>query len=91
MVATINGAAMCGKLQQDAKRQFIHRHTGDNTPAWARKEWKDGQPYPLQFADDADWLANTTFWVTTKGELARRPGYCKSRPTWPNNPELRKP
>jgi hypothetical protein len=71
-------------------RAYVHRYTGSHTPTWARGTMQNGQPYPLQFANDADWLANTLFAVTKSGKLDRRVTDCRSTPTWPNNPELRK-
>ena len=76
-------------LQRQVLNKFVYRYTGEHKPAWANKEWKDGKPYPLQFKDDADWLAHTYFEVTVKGELSKLNAYCESSPTWPNNPELR--
>lgn len=69
---------------------YVHRFTGEHKPEWASKEWKDGKPYPLQFKDDADWLENTEFTTKKNGRLDGRARECYSRPTWPNNPELRK-
>ncbi len=89
MVQYVNGAELPHALQQEALRRFVHRYTGTHKPAWARDEWKEGRPYPVQFKDDADWLAHTEFPVTTKGRLSARPSDCRSRPTWPFNPELR--
>ncbi len=77
-------------MQSAVKRAFVHRFTGDHTPAWARQPMPNGSPYPVQFKDDTDWLANTYFWITVKGELAKRPSGCQSNPTWPFNPELRR-
>lgn len=68
---------------------YVHRFTGDHTPKWATRPRSDGTAYPLQFANDADWLANTEFAVKRDGTLDRRFADCYSRPTWPNNPELR--
>lgn len=76
--------------KQAVLRMFVHRYTGDHKPAWADREWKDGKPYPVQFSDDQDWLANTSFAVRQDGYLDQRCKHCHSRPTWPNNPELRK-
>jgi len=71
---------------------FVHRYTGQHTPDWARVgTWKDGQPYPVQFKDDAEWLANTRFAVLKSGDLDTRFSECESSPTWPNNPEIRAP
>ena len=73
---------------------YVHRHTGEHKPAWATSShWRfDGTtatPWPIQFKDDAEWLANTTFAVRNDGTLDRRTRHCQSSPTWPNNPELR--
>lgn len=45
----------------------------------------------LQFASDEEWLANTEFDVTKTGKLDMRRKGCCSFPTWPNNPERRRP
>lgn len=68
---------------------YVHRFTGDHFPQWARDPRPDGSAYPVQFANDADWLANTWFRARKNGRLDRRVQHCDSRPTWPNNPELR--
>lgn len=86
----IAGSHLGPHMQGVVKRAFPHRFTGDNVPAWAAQPRPDGTAYPVQFKDDADWLANTFFWITAKGELAKRPNSCQSRPTWPHNPELRR-
>lgn len=70
---------------------YVHRFTREHKPEWANKPWKDGKPYPLQFDSDADWLANTTFAVRKNGRLDHRVQDCQSNPTWPDNPELKKP
>lgn len=84
------GSELKLSAQREALAAFVHRFTGDHRPAWASKPWKDGKPYPVQFANDADWLAHTRFCVTKSGDLDRRAGHCYSPPTWPFNPELRK-
>lgn len=89
MTVYVLGTDMPYPAQQEALRRFVHRYTGDNKPEWARGEWKDGKPYPLQFADDREWLANTRFAVTKRGTLSKAVRCCESSPTWPNNPELR--
>lgn len=75
-------------LQVEAKRVYIGRFTKDHRPLWSLEEWKDGQSYPVQFASDQDWLANTTFPVCKDGKFSRR-SHCRSSQTWPDNPELR--
>jgi hypothetical protein len=83
-----------GRLHPDDRRYvlaaYVHRFTGNHKPAWASKPMPNGGSYPLQFADDADWLRNTHFAVRTDGRLDRRAKHCTSNPTWPNNPELRR-
>lgn len=69
---------------------FVHRFTGQHKPDWAKVPRPDGTAYPVHFKDDADWLANTSFEGTKSGKLDNRNNACLSRPTWPNNPELRK-
>lgn len=83
------GSTLPQALQREALSRFIHRFTGEHTPRWALVPRPDGSPYPVQFADDADWLAHTHFEVTKKGLLSQRERYCESSPTWPQNPELR--
>ena len=83
MVEYVNGRDLPAALQREAKARYVHRFTGDNRPAWADTPRPCGNPYPLQFRDDADWLANTDFPVTRAGRLADHPGACRSRPTWP--------
>ena len=84
MVQYVNGANLPAALQREARARYVHRFTGDNSPSWTRVPRPCGRSYPLQFRDDADWLANTDFPVTKAGALANRPRYCESSPTWPN-------
>lgn len=83
MVDYVNGSKLSPALRLEARRRYVHRFTGEHVPAWARQPRPDGTAYPVQFADDADWLANTDFPVTKAGALASRPSDCRSRPTWP--------
>ena len=85
----VYGTSLFGLDVDYVLRAYVHRFTGDHKPEWAGKEWKDGKPYPLQFRDDNDWLANTKFAVRLDGSLDGRVKYCESHPTWPDNPELR--
>lgn len=85
------GSDLCETDKLYVLGAYVYRYTGDHKPAWASKEWKNGIPYPLQFKDDADWLAHTKFQMTKKGELNHQTRECHSIPTWPNNPELRSP
>ncbi len=75
----ILGSNLSPTLQAQVRAHFVHRSTGDSCY---------DSSYPLQFRDDADWLAHTLFWVTKRGTLAKR-AHCESSPTWPHNPELR--
>jgi hypothetical protein len=72
MVEYVAGNRLNPRARADALGRFVHRHTGNHKPAWARGIWKDGKPYPVQFLDDSDWLANSRFAVTKDGRLSRR-------------------
>lgn len=85
----VKGTDLNPVTQREALSRFVHRFTRDHKPRWAQKPMPDGSPYPVQFASDADWLANTTFRVRKDGGLDSRTGFCASSPTWPDNPELR--
>jgi hypothetical protein len=91
----IIGSQLNHSAKAEALRRFVYRFTGDHKPAWASKPWKDGRTYPLQFKDDADWLANTYFCTNLDGSLSAAFSCCKSNPdsnpTWPNDPGLRRP
>ena len=84
------GYELAHNEQRKALAQFVHRFTGEHTPAWARLPMPDGRAYAVQFKDDADWLRHTCFAVNNDGKLSKRVHFCESSPTWPNNPELRK-
>lgn len=59
---------------------YVHRFTRSHVPDWA----KVNPNYKAQFADDADWLAHTTFAVRADGRLDQRFKACESHPTWPD-------
>lgn len=88
--AMIRGDLLPAKLQADALRAYLHRFTREHIPLWSRKPRDNGEPYPLQFASDAEWLARTLFPVTvrkggTLGDHTRAgKAHCCSFPTWPN-------
>ena len=84
---TALGSDLRPDAQTDALRRFVHRYTGEHCPQWVRTA---NRPFPVQFADDADWLAHTRFHVTRAGYLSEKYRFCESSPTWPYNPELRK-
>lgn len=83
------GTDLRPETQAEVLRRFIHRYTGDHTPQWIKGYEKE---IPLHFASDKEWLEHTEFAVRGDGGLSldRRFQYCRSNPTWPNNPELRK-
>ena len=83
----LRGSDLSAEDQKRALAAYVHRFTGEHKPSWT--ECADCLKYPVQFKDDAGWLANTTFRVTKSGRLELR-AHAESRPTWPNNPELRK-
>lgn len=84
------GAELSARDKSHVLAVFVHRYTGNHFPRWAAVPRADGTAYPLQFANDAEWLANTRFAVTAHGDLDRKVRECYSNPTWPNNPELRR-
>lgn len=73
--------------QSHALSRFVHRFTREHVPAWTQRA--DCRSCPVQFASDADWLANTEFAIDRHGALKSDVPDCASRPTWPDNPELR--
>lgn len=85
----VRGTDLHPEDQKHVLAAYIYRYTREYVPAWATKP--NGETYPVQFASDADWLANTTFAVKTDGRLDKRVNRCESNPTWPDHPELRKP
>lgn len=82
----VKGNELSYQQQQEVLRLFTNRHTGENKPAWAICPPINGcQAYPIQFADDKEWLTNTEFCVSEKtGRLDRRVKRCISHPTWPH-------
>lgn len=84
------GSTLSPQAQRQALARFVHRFTATHRPAWTNKPMPNGSPYPVQFADDNDWLAHTRFPVKADGTLSEREHYCQSSPTWLHNPELRK-
>ena len=80
----VPGTLLLEEDQRYALSAFVHRHTRDHTPAWAKQIWKNGRPYPVQFASDGDWLAHSYFQVTGQGRLDKRIKHCNSYPTWPD-------
>lgn len=64
---------------------FTRRYTGDHKPGWANLNNHEGVvDWPLQFASDEEWLANTNFALSTNGNLDKRVKRCWEKPTWPN-------
>ena len=86
---TTPGNLLTAEDKRHVLAAYVHRFTGEYKPKWAREPWKNGKPYPVQFRDDADWLANTLFITRGNGRLDLRYQACFSTPTWPFNPELR--
>lgn len=81
---TLLGSQLHPQDRAEVLRSYAHRYTGNHCPDWARTLRPDGSRYPVQFRDDADWLANTRFAVTRAGRLDKRARFCRSFPTWPN-------
>jgi hypothetical protein len=83
------GSLLSREEQAYVLSAFVHRFTGNHRPVWSHNTQPNGKPYPLQFKDDADWLANTYFRITRDLKLDRKAYTCCSFPTWPENPELK--
>lgn len=86
----ISGNRLNSLQQKHVLAAYVHRFTGQHKPTWAQQLRPDGTAYPVQFKDDADWLANTQFVVTRTGALDSRYDSCIPTATWPLNPELRR-
>lgn len=88
--AMVRGDLLPERLQQDALRAYLHRYTREHRPLWATKPRPCGNPYPVQFASDSEWLARTLFPVTIRkgGKLGDHTraghGQCWGYPTWPD-------
>lgn len=78
------GNTLTREEQREVLATYVHRHTAEHVPVWARKPREDGSAHPVQFASDREWLANTWFVVTKTGKLYRGSSMCYSQPTWPN-------
>lgn len=84
------GTLLTPEDQKHVLAAYVHRFTREHYPDWAQKPMEGGRSYPpVQFASDADWLANTRFSVKANGRLNHRVHECQSSQTWPDNPELR--
>ena len=83
------GSELSAENRRAVLASYVHRFTKEHRPEWANRA--DCAQCPVQFASDAEWLANTRFAVTKSGALDKRVKDCESSPTWPDNPELRKP
>lgn len=81
------GSLLRPEVQREALARFVHRYTKEHVPDWAK--WSVNAGCKVQFASDAEWLSNTVFRTNKDGTLNDRVKYCESRPTWPDNPELR--
>jgi hypothetical protein len=79
----VRGDLLSRAAQAEARRTFVHRFTKTHRPYWAAG-------FPVQFASDTEWLANTWFVVEKDGSLYPNQS-CYSCPTWPDNPELPRP
>lgn len=70
----IPGHLLPGSLQRRVLLTYVHRHTGEHVPEWARTS--GARP---QYATDAEWLRHTHFAVTKDGRcLDARVKHCRS-------------
>lgn len=88
-ITSQTGDLLSPEDQRYAKSAFVHRFTKDHRPEW--KNRKDCASCPVAFASDNDWLAHTLFDVFADGAMCRTSRFIRSYPTWPDNPELRRP
>lgn len=81
---TLPGIAFSEYDQAILLGAFQDRYTGDNKPVWAgAKE----SLYPVQFANDMEWLTHTRFAISPlTRRLDRRIKRCWETPTWPGDP-----
>jgi hypothetical protein len=75
------GYALHPDDQRHVLAAYVHRFTGEHTPAWVGQAGEGN--YKPQFRDDKEWLINTVFTVNKNGRLDKRAKYCRSTPTWP--------
>lgn len=83
MANAVYGTELNANDQAYVLNAYIHRYTAEHKPDWANTLKPDGTPYKPQFASDADWLANTKFYVRKDDRLSNAFSYCESHPTWP--------
>ena len=80
MTNWIEGIKLSEHDRREVLAAYVHRYTGEHVPQWARAPWNTCK---VQFATDAEWLANTRFAVRKDGRLHQRIRHCMSNPTWP--------
>ena len=78
------GTLLCADDRRYVLTVYVHRFTREHKPEWAKGLRKNGRPYPVQFADDQDWLEHTLFHVRKDGRLDKRYDCCESHSTWPD-------
>ena len=78
-----SGSELFNEDKGHVLRSYVHRFTKEHIPRWAKLGKPNGEPYSVQFADDQDWLKNTTFACKADGSLDQRVKCCRSDPTWP--------
>ena len=86
---TALGSDLSKPDQECVLAAFTQRYTGDHAPVWIMWAQFVGNIPPVQFKDDAEWLAHTRFGATMRGTLDRRSRKCWEAPTWPDDPTLR--
>lgn len=72
------GSSLSRDVQEECKRLFVHRYTGEHKPQWANKTMPNGEAYKPSYDTDVDWLAHTIFRVTKAGNLDKRYKLCYS-------------
>jgi len=71
MSNTLFGNKLSDEDQRYVLRAYVHRHTGDHAPGWAKD--LGIKPY---FKDDQEWLSHAEFKVKKSGRLDMRFNAC---------------
>lgn len=74
--------------QKHVLSAYVHRHTKEHRPQWAKIPMANGTAYKPHHNTDKDWLKNTQFAVKKNGRLNMNVGHARSTPSLPLNEEV---
>ena len=76
----VYGNQLSQEAQQEALNRFLHRMTKESIERWpVFADWMIRRGgYRLPPISDQEWLAQTLFWVTDSGRLAKR-RHCETQ------------